>query len=825
MLAVIVVVLVYATTGFTQPYGLKNRVPNTSFLLSTGGDTLAEMDLKPVFENLSFQEPVFLTSARDESNRVFVIEKRGVIKVFPNQEDVQEMHTFLDIRTRVNDSPSEAGLLSMAFHPQYPDSNKFYVYYTYGNLFSRISEFRVTANPDSADLNTERILLTLEQPYSNHNGGQIAFGPDQYLYIGFGDGGSGGDPLGNGQNRQTLLGAILRIDVDRSTASLSYAIPVDNPLVGNVNGWREEIWAWGLRNPWRFSFDRLSGLLWAADVGQNQWEEVDIISGGKNYGWNLMEGFHCYPSGANCDTSGLVMPIIEYDHSKGKSVTGGYVYRGLQLSRLYGVYLYGDYITRNIWGLRYDQGEVMENKIIALSPSEITSFGEDDDGEVYVVGHDGSIYRFAEKSGVPTPDNIPRTIAASGLFTDIYNWVPAPGLIPYTINAPFWSDNALKTRLIALPDTSKIIFSRDSSWQFPPNAVIVKNFFLETERDNPQSRKIIETRFLVRQPDKELWEGFSYLWNDQETDATLLESSYTRAFQIIDGDSSYTQNYYYPGRDECKVCHTPAAGFVLGVRTAQINKEHLYFSDEDSVWDNQLRSYNHIRLFSTEIGDDYSGFPQLPDPFNEDQEIGQRARAYLDVNCAGCHRPGSSGRTNMDLRYSIPLEVAHIVDVPPALGDMDISGAMRVKPGAADSSLLYLRMLNLDEFRMPPLASSIVDQQGAELIRTWIESLGEALGLSPDSKDTVPGSFKLFKAYPNPFNAVTTIGYQLPETTLVQIDVYDISGQKITTLVNAKQPPGRYNVKWNADNLASGLYFYTMNTKEFVDVKKIILLK
>ncbi len=380
-----------------QEYGRQERIPNTSFRISSSGDTLASMQLVQVFNNISFDLPVHLFHAGDGTNRIFVVEKAGIIKSLPNQYSTTSVKIFLDITDRVNAVPSEAGLLSIAFHPDYNSNGKLYVYYTYGDLFSRISQFSVSAKADSVDKTSERILMEIQQPYNNHNGGQLAFGPDGYLYSGLGDGGSGGDPQGNGQNRATLLGKILRINVDSTGQGLAYSIPADNPLVGNNNNWRTEIWAWGLRNPWRFSFDRINGQLWAADVGQNLWEEVDLIEGGKNYGWNIMEGFHCYKPSTDCDTAGLTMPIVEYDHSTGNSITGGYVYRSNRLTRLNGVYLYGDYVTRKIWGLRYSGGQVMENKIIAESPAAISSFGEDESGEVYVVGYDGRIYIFEEK--------------------------------------------------------------------------------------------------------------------------------------------------------------------------------------------------------------------------------------------------------------------------------------------------------------------------------------------------------------------------------------------------------------------------------------------
>ena len=806
-----------------QDYGLPQRIPNTSFLLSTSGDTLAPMQLKRVFNTISFNRPVYLFHASDGSNRAFVVEKAGLVKVFSDDPATSVFKIFLNITNRVNSVPSEAGLLSIAFHPDYKYNRRFYVYYTYGNLYSRISEFLVSPNPDSAESASERILLEIQQPYENHNGGQLAFGPDHYLYIGLGDGGSGGDPQGNGQNRNTLLGKILRIDVNDSAGVLPYTIPADNPFSSNNHGWKEEIWAWGLRNPWRFSFDRLNGNLWAGDVGQNLWEEVDLIQTGKNYGWNIMEGFHCYKPSINCDTTGLTMPVVEYDHTVGRSITGGYVYRGGRLTRLYGVYLYGDYVTRKIWGLRYEAGNLIENKIIAESPSEISSFGEGENGEVYVVGWDGNIYIFEEKPGNPPPASISGTISASGLFSSIDSLTLSPGIISYSVNAPFWSDGAYKTRAIALPDTSKILFSADSAWIFPPEAVLVKNFFIELVRGNPDSRKIIETRFLVRHSTDEQWDGFSYLWNEDETDAVLLDDSYSRAFNIQVGDSIVSQVYYYPSRSECLVCHTPAAGYVLGVRTAQLNKTHLY----DAVGDNQLRSYNHIRLFTDDIGEDYTSFPKLPSPQDSTVDINKRARAYLDANCSNCHRPGSSGRTNMDFRYEVALEDMHLIADKPSLGDMNIDGALRLKPGAADSSIIYLRMRDLGEFRMPPLASSVIDESGTELIRKWIDSLAVVLNFNDSGSlfPAYPVDFYLYPVYPNPFNPQTSIKFTLPIKTHVRLNVYTISGKKITTLINSFLEAGNHTVLFDGTTLASGVYLYRLQADVFCMTRKMILLR
>jgi uncharacterized repeat protein (TIGR03806 family) len=562
-------------------------------------------------------------------------------------------------------------------------------------------------------------------------------------------------------------------------------------------------------------------------VGQNRWEEIDLIEKGHNYGWKVMEGFHCYSPSSGCDTTGLTLPIVEYEHvnGTGRSVTGGYVYRGPRLERLYGIYIYADYVVRTIWGLRYEEGEIVDHKVIAQSPVSISSFGEDEAGDIYVIGYNGNIYRFIEKAGTPPTHSIPETISESGLFKNITTLELADGLIPYTVNAPFWSDGAEKTRILALPDTSKIEFSEGNRWQFPANAVIVKNFFLEMEKGNPESQKIIETRFLVRHATREKWDGFSYLWNDEASDAVLLDDSFTKTFFIQDGDETITQDYYYPSRNDCITCHTDGAGYVLGVKTSQMNKIQVYINESDSVWDNQLRSYNHIRLFTTDIGEDYSEFPILTNPFDEDEPLERRARAYLDANCSNCHQPGSSGRTEMDLRFKIPLEAMHIIAVPSELDDMGINGAERINPGSPDSSIIYLRMIDLGSFRMPPLATSVVDLLGTQLIRNWIDSLGVLSVIDEYLTEKRPGTYQLENAYPNPFNAVTTIGYHLPVSSTVELVVYDIQGRAVVTLISGKQPAGQYSVIWGAEEYASGIYFYKLQTENYLQVKKLVLVK
>lgn len=362
---------------------------------------------------------------RGGSNRVFVVQQGGAIRVFPNDSLASSSRLFLSLAQRISSPSGEEGLLGLAFHPQYATNGTFYVNYTAPSpLRTVISRFHVSADPDRADSLSEYIILQINQPYSNHNGGMIAFGPDGYLYIGMGDGGSGGDPQGNGQNRATLLGKMLRIDVNDTTATTRYRIPSDNPYAGNTSGYREEIWAHGLRNPWRFSFDFPTGDLWCGDVGQNLREEVDLITRGGNYGWKTMEGFACYSPSVGCDQTGLVLPVKEYLHNVGCSITGGYVYRGSMRPELRGAYIYGDYCNRQVWMLRREGGVITADAQLTTAASTISSFGVDERNELYVLGHgNGRIYRFnrSTTSFEPPPGNRPEEYEISSAYPNPFN--------------------------------------------------------------------------------------------------------------------------------------------------------------------------------------------------------------------------------------------------------------------------------------------------------------------------------------------------------------------------------------------------------------------
>jgi glucose/arabinose dehydrogenase len=344
--------------------------------------------LTNAFTNLNFSRPLDLQSPQDGTNRIFVAEQGGVIKVFENVASVEEAVTFLDLSDKTV-STSELGLLGFAFHPNYTTNGFIYVTYTPSADLAVISRFKVSeTDSNSINVASEIVLVQIAQPFTNHNGGQLAFGPDGYLYIASGDGGGSGDPNGNAQNLENLLGKILRIDVNVESNGLNYGIPSDNPFVNNPTA-RPEIFAYGLRNPWRFSFDAQTNTIWAGDVGQDQLEEIDLIEKGGNYGWNILEGTSCY-SESDCDGTGTIDPIFEYGHANNdKSITGGYVYRGTEVPDLNGYYIYGDFVSGRIWAL--DQAG--NNQLLLETGLNIASFGTDTNNELYVCSFDGKIYR------------------------------------------------------------------------------------------------------------------------------------------------------------------------------------------------------------------------------------------------------------------------------------------------------------------------------------------------------------------------------------------------------------------------------------------------
>lgn len=703
------------------PFGLTQRpVLGSSLAFPSSAPSPGSLTAVRAYPNLTFARPVFLAAAPDGTDRVFVVEQDGRILVFPNRDTVlaSDVRTFLDLRAAVGGPVSRAGneegLLGLAFDPQYASNRTFYVHYSAASprrsVFVRY--LAEVANPDAADLASAAIVLTVAQPYENHNGGWLGFGPDGHLYVALGDGGSGDDPQQNGQNLGTLLGKMLRLDV---RGQATYAIPADNPFVG-VGGARGEIWCYGLRNPWRASFDRNTGDLWAGDVGQGQREEVDRIRRGGNYGWRLYEGNRSHLNPGGTPPTALDAPLLDYDRSAGSTVVGGYVYRGPTLASVRGAYLYGDYGSGSVWAAVASGSTLLGNTLVS-QVSGLVSFGEDRDAELYAVSLNGGIYRFREATG-GSGGAFPQRLSLTGLFTDTTALTPNPGLIPYDVNAPLFSDGALKRRWIGLPDGARIAFAASDPWTFPLGTVLVKHFELELVPGDATSRTRLETRVLLRETSG--WAGYTYRWNAAQTDADLLAGGEDGTYAVADPAAPggvRQQVWHFPSRTDCLRCHTPAAGDVLGVRTGQLRRDYAY----PAATDDQLRAWNHVGLFTTDVGA-AGAYGAWTRPEDAAAPLGERARAYLAANCAQCHLPGGPAPGGLDLRWGVPAASMNVVDVRPTQGDLGLADPWRVRPGQRAASVLYLRVTRLDATRMPSLAHEVLDPLAESLLGGWIDA-------------------------------------------------------------------------------------------------------
>jgi uncharacterized repeat protein (TIGR03806 family) len=500
--------------------------------------------------------------------------------------------------------------------------------------------------------------------------------------------------------------------VDVAYPAPGYNIPAGNPFRGNAKCGAganaaacPEIYAYGLRNPFRMSFDQANGTLWAGDVGQDAWEEIDIITAGGNYGWKTCEGSHLRGSQSDCNNNGFIDPVVDYPHGSGNgSITGGFVYRGSDVPALVGKYLYGDYLSGRIWTLTPAGGGSYTNAELLDTAYRIHSFSQGNDGEVYVLSiTSGRIFKFENAGGV-TNDNVPASLVDTGCVDPNDPTQPATGLVPYEPAAPFWSDGAVKSRWIALPNGKTIDVGNRDDWSFPTGTVLVKNFEL--------GGQLIETRLFMRHPDGE-WAGYSYEWNAAETVATRNDAGSTRT---VDG-----QLWSYPSQAECNICHTQVAGFALGPETAQLNSEFLYPST--GVTDNQLEVFNHIDLFSVDVPEPVSQLPALVDPYDASQPLEDRARAYLHTNCANCHVAGGPTPVNLDVDYRTAFAATGTCDVAPQSGNLGIANARLIAPGDAARSVLLARMNRRDGAAMPPLGSNEIDTEGVQLITDWINSL------------------------------------------------------------------------------------------------------
>jgi len=711
-----------ATIPNTPPIGgLDGRPSNTTCLAGDAPSSAVSLAVQRVFTQLpNFSQPIAMLQEPGNSARWYVVQKTGSVRVFDNTANASTTREFVNISSRLNSDPSssndERGLLGMAFHPNYPTDPRVYLFYTGTHttlgLVDRVSQFRLATNGTSLDLSSELELFNVDDPEGNHNGGNIAFGPDGFLYIGIGDGGSGGDPhgaIGNGQNLQTMLGKVLRIDIASASSTTTYAIPSSNPYSGNARcnasgtGTANcpEIYAYGFRNPWRWSFDRGSGQLWLNDVGQGSLEEVDLVVRGGNYGWRCLEGTSNTGNACGPNPSPIA-PVAQYGRSLGFSTTGGFVYRGSAIPALSGRYVFGDFGSGNLWNIARDTTPTLTlTSTGALATGlSIASFGQDTDGEIYIVHLGGTLHRLVQGTGGGR--QIPTQLSQTGCVNPSAPTQPASGLIPYAPNAPFYSDGAVKARWLALPNGQRITIDGSNDFDFPSGSVLMKNFSIGTQ--------LVETRLFMRHNDGN-WAGYTYEWNSGATEANRVVGGKT--VQVAG------QTWEFPSEEQCLQCHSAAAGRTLGLEIGQLNGDFGYPTGRTA---NQLTTLNSIDTLTPPLTQTPAQLPVIPDPFGG-AALGQRARAYLHTNCANCHRPSGPAPTNLDFRYTTTLANTNACDVAPTGSSLGITNARIIAPGSAARSVTVARVNRTGTDAMPPLSRHLIDTAGVQLLTSWIDGL------------------------------------------------------------------------------------------------------
>lgn len=667
---------------------------------------------------------------------------------------------------------------SIAFHPSFQENGLLFVgsndRVADGDKRVRITRYRVDRTPPH-HFHSDSAEVIIEWESNGHDGAAIAFSPEGLMYVTSGDGTSDSDTNLKGQGLDHLLSKVLRIDVDRPDPGRLYSVPPDNPFVA-MEGARPETWAYGFRNPWRMSVDPGTGHLWVGNNGQDLWEQVYLVERGANYGWSVYEGSHIFYANRELGPTPVSKPLLEHPHSEARSMTGGLVYYGSRFPELRGAYIYGDHSTGKIWGARVEGGKVVWHKELADTSLAIVAFEVDAEGNLLVLDYrdegKGGFYSLEVNDAPDSSDHFPRRLSRTGLFASVSGHRLTPGMIPYSVNAPLWSDGAFKERSLYLPPASGqeeggskagAGMTSNAGWGFPDRTVLVKSFGYDSQNGSAGGRRWVETRLLTRQQGE--WVGYSYAWNREQTEAHLVGSEGRDAsveIGLADGGKRRL-DWRFPSRSECMVCHSRAANFVLGLSTLQMNKEHDYggvtanqlealhylgvlepaWSDEDKQsLRKQLQEsgVNRYRLDSrveeiTAAGSDRAAlpselpfhwstaFPRLVDPYDPREALEARARSYLHSNCAQCHVQAGGGNSQISLEFSKSLQDMKMLDLEPLHHRFDIPDARLVAPGDPARSVLLHRMATRGRGKMPQLATSLVDHQAVELIREWIRRM------------------------------------------------------------------------------------------------------
>jgi putative heme-binding domain-containing protein len=734
------------------------RQPWTSSRITGSPEPPPPYKIERAFPALTFSRPIAMAPAGG-SNRLFVIEHNSKIFSFPNDPAVDRADLFTDLKAEFKQlsKPKEVSdVYGLAFHPKFAENRTCFIAYTLAAKEketladgARVSRFKVTdSEPPRCDPASEEVLITWLG--GGHMGSCLCFGPDGMLYISTGDAASPNPPdlLNTGQDLDDLLSCILRIDVDRRDDGRAYAIPPDNPFI-STPGARGEIWAFGFRNPWKMSFDRAEGDLWAADVGWELWEMVHHIERGGNYGWSIMEGPQPVRGDLPAGPGAILPPADALPHSISASITGGHVYRGKRLPELEGHYIYGDWETRRLWGAKVIKSRDENGQTVTrLGPRRdltdptvrVGSFGEDNEGEVYLLDYDlGTIHRIVPNEVRDNSATFPRKLSETGLFSDVVKREPASGVYRFDVNAEHWCDHVKSERLVGVPGEESIVYHPrpvevpgsmfTRVMNFPKDAAFVRTLSLDMKHGDQATRRPIETQVLHF--DGREFRAYSYAWNDDATDADLVAAEGTEKRIVIDDPAApggkRLQTWVFASRTQCLQCHNPWSNHTLAFNTLQLNREQSH--GEGTI--NQLDLLRALKLLvPAEQGDGLSpksrknqSLPKpLVDPYDTKQDLADRARSYLHVNCSHCHRFGGGGNANFELKYEAALE-RHVFGARPTLGGFGIQDAAVVAPGDPYHSVMYYRLAKTGRGHMPHLGSELIDEHGLHLIHDWIAQL------------------------------------------------------------------------------------------------------
>lgn len=626
---------------------------------------------------------------------------------------------------------------SLVFHPRFRDNGFVYVGANGaypdatgkpGPKRTRVTRYTVDRTPPHK-LDPKSAFVVIDWESDGHNGAAVTFGLDGMLYVTSGDGTSDSDTKLTGQGLDHLLAKVLRIDVDGAAAGQGYRVPADNPFVGR-EGTRPETWAYGLRNPWRMTTDQRTGHIWVGNNGQDLWEQVYLVRKGDNYGWSVMEGSHPFYLERKAGPDPFVKPTAEHPHSESRSLTGGVVYYGKKHPELSGAYIYGDYATGKIWAIKHNGEKAEWHREIADTSLAISGFGFDQEGELLVCDHrggaEGGFYALAPQpaASAELTKQFPRKLSETGLFSSVEGHKVRPELIPYSVNSPLWSDGSYKERYIALVGAdAKMETPGHRGWNFPNGTVLVKSFAIEAIPENKASRRWIETRLMTRQDNE--WVGYSYVWNSDQDEAELVDAAGLDrefGFTIPGGDGrpfTRKQTWHFPSRAECMVCHSRAANYVLGLCTAQMNRDHDYGGEKR----NQLEVLAHWGLVKSPWTKPVDQLERLVDPTDALADLEARVRSYLHANCSHCHVEAGGGNAQFQVEYHVGRDKMNLLDVAPLHYAFGIQRPALVASGSPDRSVLLHRVSLRGRGQMPPVASSLVDKEAVELLKHWISSL------------------------------------------------------------------------------------------------------